>query len=220
MPVLFLGILAGSAICSPGPLKAVSQPSTAKSTQSFTPAYESLRGVFLAGEAALGAGRMDEAEGHFKLVVSLDSNDWEAHERLAQIYQREGRIQERNAELEKMRSMAARGRAWRNFILRDQFIHKGLRITTAEIGLGSSGPDRKFLISISNAKGTSSRLISMTRTRKGASFEGEEEQSETPGIGFKYTIRGESKIRTYFVPAIGPNDSDPKQIILRFLDGR
>ncbi|HKP96896.1 MAG TPA: hypothetical protein VJ385_14165 [Fibrobacteria bacterium] len=157
----------------------------------------------------------------FLRVTVADSNDWEAHEKLALLYQWEGRRTERNLELEYLRSMARRGLAWRNFILRDQFVFDGMRIVTAETLTGSLRGKRKFLFSITDlATGKFLHIISMIRTEQ-VSFSANSSPIDKKALlsGFSYTVQCESQTRTYFLAGFETRYSDSKRILMKFLEG-
>ena len=82
---------------------------TALSRQDFAAAYDFFsrfraenpsdkEAIFLEGNAALGLGRLSEAEGCYGAALAIAANLWSAHENLVQVYARLGRWNEFDSE--------------------------------------------------------------------------------------------------------------------------
>jgi hypothetical protein len=150
----------------PGQAKARLTLPDANGTSSIvlSPDRISLDSLYKSGVEAMDSGNFPDAERRFLSVLGVDSNDYDARERLSVLYHWEDRMADRDRELSVLRGMQARSSAWRQFIWRDQFLLKNRRIMAVEILSSSPNHKRKYLFAVSdNVTGRFLYMVAMTR---------------------------------------------------------
>lgn len=176
--------------------------------------------LFVKAQLDLARGRVLEAEECFRQVARIDSNDWEAHEQLALLYQWQGDKEKRDLELRRLRDMYRKGVHWRDYILRDQFVLKGWRILSAELLHGDGNGDRKYLLSVHDAgNGRFLHMVSLTRTRESQWAPSRSDPFHPEKVeGYRYTLHCESKSKRFFLDPTAPKDSEIRRILTNFLE--
>jgi tetratricopeptide (TPR) repeat protein len=122
---------------------------------------------YQAGVVYQDLGLLSEAEMAFLEVVSVDPNDWEAHEHFAQLYESQGRMEERDREIEMLRLLVRSGLAWRNYYCRDVFRLGNRKVRAMEFPPLDPDGRKTVLFLVSGGRlGGSPLLISVTRSEK------------------------------------------------------
>jgi hypothetical protein len=176
---------------------------------------------FIWGTAYQDLGLLQEAETHFLEVVAADPNDWEAHERLVQIYESQGRTEERDAEIEILRLSIRTGLAWRSYYCRDVFRKGTLLVRAMEYPFKHPDGRKTILFLVSGGNVSHSPLMFII-TRS------EEIQKPRPTpvedggellCGYELYIKGPDQSRVLFFPLKKPEYSDIKNILMEMLEG-
>lgn len=94
-----------------------------------------LRESYRKGEDLLAQGQWEAAERCFLRIVEADSNDWEAQEKLVQVYQGWGREDDLDRRISVLRNMAYHGLAWRPYFQREEFDSEGRHVVALEKAL-------------------------------------------------------------------------------------